>query len=69
MVPILKDKFGFKAAQMKEVKSYNSHIRAQAAAILCEIFQCGLKDIVHLQDLPGHEELTLRLMEGMLSNG
>lgn len=48
---------------MKEVKSYGSHPRAQAAAILCELFHCDLKDVVPFLDLEG---LTLKLMEGML---
>lgn len=51
---------------MKEVKSYGSHPRAQAAAILCELFHCDLKDVVPFLDLPDYEGLTLKLMEGML---
>ena len=68
MLPILKDRFGFTEAQMKEVESYSDHPRAQAAAILL-IFFFNYSDLntecTFLQDVPGNEELTSQLIKGM----
>ena len=64
-IPLLKDEFGFSEAQIKEVESYSGHFRAQAAAILCTLFDCGLIKF-KLASIPGHEELVSQLMEGMI---
>ena len=64
VVPLLKDKFGFSKAQMKEVESYSGHFRAQATVILYSSFRFKLTS-ESIQNLPGHEEFVSQLMEGM----
>lgn len=70
MVPLLKDEFGFTDAQVKEVESYHHHPKAQAAAILQNMFHSGSKTVTIsslLQNLPGqNDELLSQLIEGML---
>ena len=67
LMPLLRDKFEFTDAQVKEVESYHDHPRAQAVAILLHFFKPNVhipSICTSIQSLEGIERLSSRMIKG-----